>query len=108
MGGAAARPARPSSAPGRDARHLLNVMAIWTDPDQRDVHLSWAARARETVTALREGPEISPSFPDLADLGQPGCYGAATARLLAVKERLDPDRAFGANLTLDPQVPAIK
>ena len=108
MGGAAARPVRPSSAPGRDARHLLNVMAIWTDRGQRDAHLRWAVRARETVTALRAGAEISPSFTDLADLGQPGCYGAATARLLAVKERLDPDRAFGANLTLDPVVPAIK
>ena len=108
MGGAAARPARPSSAPGRDARHLLNVMAIWTDPGQRDAHLRWARWARQAVTVLRAGAEISPSFADLADLGQPGCYGAATARLRAVKERLDPDRAFGANLTLDPVVPVIK
>ena len=82
-------------------------MAIWTDRGQRDAHLRWAARARETVTALRAGAAISPSFADLADLGQPGCYGAATARLLAVKERLDPDRAFGANLALDPVVPPI-
>ncbi|HXT93260.1 MAG TPA: FAD-binding protein [Trebonia sp.] len=101
MGGAAAHPARPSSAPGRDARHLLNVMAIWTDQGQRDAHLRWAAWARQTVTVLRAGTEISPSFTDLADLGRPGCYGAATARLRAVKERLDPDRAFGVNLTLD-------
>jgi hypothetical protein len=108
MGGAAARPARPSAAPGRDARHLLNVMAIWTGQGQRDAHLRWATWARQTVTVLRAGAEISPSFADLADLGQPGCYGAATARLRAVKERLDPDRAFGANLTLDPVVPAIK
>jgi FAD/FMN-containing dehydrogenase len=108
MGGAAARPVRPSSAPGRHARHLLNVMAIWTNPAQRDAHLGWAARARGIVTALRAGNEISPSFTDLADLGRTGGYGAASERLLAVKERLDPDRVFGANLPLGPAVPAIQ
>jgi hypothetical protein len=108
MGGAAARPVRPSAAPGRDARHLLNVMAIWTDQAQRDAHRRWAAQARETITALRAGNAICPSFADLADLGQPGCYGPAGERLRAVKERLDPDRAFGANLTLDPVRPAAR
>jgi 4-hydroxyphenylpyruvate dioxygenase len=102
MGGAAARPARPAAAPGRDASHLINAMALWTDPAQRNAHLRWAATARATITALRAGPEIAPGFADLADLGQPGCYGTASERLQEVKKRLDPDGAFSANLTLAP------
>jgi FAD/FMN-containing dehydrogenase len=102
MGGAVARPARPAAAPGRDASHLINAMALWTDPAQRDAHLRWAATARATITALRAGPEIAPGFADLADLGQPGCYGTASERLQEVKKRLDPDGAFSANLTLTP------
>lgn len=102
MGGAVASAPRPAAAPGRDARHLLNVMTIWTGDADRDEHLRWAKEARTVITALRDGPAIAPGFADLADLNRPGGYGASAERIAAVRDRLDPHRAFTAVLTCEP------
>lgn len=94
--GAAARVPVESTAFGLRRRHLMAEVIGWWQPGPAAPHQAWADR---TTRAL--APDAFPGgYPNMlgaADEAQIAlAYGPNTARLLATKERFDPEGVFSA------------
>src|SRR5262245_27497113 len=98
LGGAAARVAKDATAYAHRARRMMvNVAAIFEQPDESEVHERWAAGLAE---AIRDGgPDAYVNF--LGDEGEArvrDAYpGATWDRLAEVKHRYDPENVFRSN-----------
>lgn len=103
MGGAVSRVAEEATAfAGRDAAHLININAAWTEPGEDDGHIAWA-RAFFAATEPFSTGGVYVNF-----LGQGGearvraAYGANYARLSEVKRRYDPTNLLRINQNIRP------
>lgn len=103
LGGAMARvPADATAFAHRHRRLMLNVAAMYEDPDERATHLAWVDRH---ATALAEGPagRYVNFLGDDSEAGARAAYpGATWDRLAAVKRRYDPDNLFRHNVNVPP------
>jgi FAD/FMN-containing dehydrogenase len=103
LGGAMARvPVDATAFAHRRSRLMLNVAALYQDPEERPVHEAWV---NELSARLEQGdPGAYVGF--LADEGEErvrAAYPAATwDRLAAVKRRYDPDNLFRLNQNIPP------
>ena len=103
VNGAVTRVAPTATAfPHRSRGFNLLLLGQWVDPAQTDVNIAWV---RETFDAMR--PHISAgrygnylSGDDANEVA--GVYGQNWDRLLAIKQRHDPDNVFRHNLNIDP------
>jgi FAD/FMN-containing dehydrogenase len=103
LGGAVARvPAEATAFAHRRRKVMVNVAALYQQPDERAAHQAWVA---ETSAALSDGTEGA----YVAFLGDEGeervrdAYpGATWDRLAEVKARYDPDNLFRLNQNIPP------
>jgi FAD/FMN-containing dehydrogenase len=103
LGGAMARVADDATAFAHRGRpFMLNVAAVYEDPDQRAQHAAWVDALADQV---QRGPRGAyTGF--LGDEGEPGLRAAypepTMQRLAAVKARYDPDNLFRGNHNVRP------
>jgi FAD/FMN-containing dehydrogenase len=103
LGGAVARvPAEATAFAHRHRKVMVNVAALYQQPDERAAHEAWVA---ETADALSDGAEGA----YVAFLGDEGeervreAYpGATWDRLAEIKARYDPDNLFRLNQNIPP------
>jgi FAD/FMN-containing dehydrogenase len=105
LGGAMARVPDGATAFGhRGAKMMLNITAIYKDPDQRPEHKAWV---NSLATALSDGSSAAyvGFLGDEGDQGVRRAYPPATLeRLAEVKRRYDPDNLFHRNPNVHPAV----
>ena len=106
MGGQAARvPADATALGGRDARFMLSIDTMWTDPADGDSAIAWT---REFWDEMRRGTSgaIYLNFLGEGDGGEAtlrASYGDANyERLVAVKTKYDPENLFRLNQNIRP------
>jgi len=103
LGGAMARvPADATAFAHRGSRIMVNVAAIYQQPDERPEHAAWV---RDLANELNDGdPGAYAGF--LADEGEErirAAYPEATwDRLAAIKADYDPDNVFRLNQNIPP------
>ena len=106
MGGATARVAPGATAFAfRDAAHLLTVVGAWTPGDDPTPQVSWARELWHATRRISSGGAYVNQLDadESADRVQEA-YGAPTwARLVALKQRLDPTNLFRLNQNVPPQ-----
>jgi FAD/FMN-containing dehydrogenase len=102
LGGEVARvPAADTAFAHRDARVMLNVVAMYADPEERPRHEAWVTA---TARALADTEGAYVGF--LGDQGEDGVRaaypGATYERLAAIKGEYDPDNVFRRNQNITP------
>jgi FAD/FMN-containing dehydrogenase len=103
LGGAMARvPSDATAFAHRDSRIMVNVAALYQQPDERLVHEAWVNGLARQLQQGDEGAYVG----FLADEGEErvrAAYpGATWDRLAAVKRRYDPDNLFRVNQNVPP------
>jgi len=104
MGGAVARvPADATAFAYRDAAFAMNIVGIWPDPAENELHTRWA---REFADAMAPHATSGVYVNFLGSEGEErvrAAYGEKTyARLAVVKQRFDPVNAFRLNQNIQP------
>jgi FAD/FMN-containing dehydrogenase len=104
LGGAVAR-VEPAATAFAHRHHpfVANIIGAWTNPAARGAHVAWA---RTTWEALRPYATGAPYLNFLGDEGSNRVYAAYGAdhyqRLVALKDRYDPDNLWRLNHTIPP------
>jgi FAD/FMN-containing dehydrogenase len=104
LGGAMARvPNEATAFAHRDRRVMINVAALFEQPEERALHEAWVS---EFATALQRGPAGAyvNFLGDEGDARIREAYpGSALARLQDVKARYDPANLFRLNQNVRPE-----
>jgi FAD/FMN-containing dehydrogenase len=103
LGGEMARiPAKATAFAHRHSRIMVNVAAVFEDPDERDVHEPWVT---EFAAALQQG-DAGAYVGFLSDDGKDRIHDAYPGdtwdRLVHVKARYDPSNVFRLNHNIAP------
>jgi FAD/FMN-containing dehydrogenase len=103
LGGAVARvPADATAYAHRDSRIMVNVAALYQQPDERPAHAAWVHGLAGELLQDDDGAYVS----FLADEGEArvrAAYpGPTWDRLRQVKRRYDPDNLFRLNQNIPP------
>jgi FAD/FMN-containing dehydrogenase len=107
--GAVSRASADATAFGRrDPRYVTNVIGAWFDPTLQDAEI---ANVRATAAAVRSfsggGAYLNFFDADEGDARIRAAYGDANyERLVALKDRYDPDNVFRLNQNIKPSRPA--
>ena len=106
LGGALARvPADATAFAHRQSRIMVNVAAIYGNPDEAPVHEAWAT---DTMAALRQ-TDTGAYVNFVGDEGEERVHaaypGATWERLAEVKRRYDPGNLFRLNQNISPGDP---
>jgi FAD/FMN-containing dehydrogenase len=102
-GGAVSRVGDAESAFGnRDAPYLLHPLAAWTEPGGDERHIAWLRELVRDMEPFRTGGVYLNFTPD-EDERVPDAYGADKhARLVALKDKYDPENRFRFNHNIRP------
>jgi FAD/FMN-containing dehydrogenase len=103
LGGAQARvPDESTAYPGRNAAFVMNVHGRWSDAGMDEAAIGWC-RALWTATAAHAMGEAYVNFmtDDEGDRVE-AAYGSRYSRLVAVKNRWDPENLFRMNQNVAP------
>ena len=108
LGGAMARvPADATAFAHRARRLMVNVAALYQQPDEKAQHEAWAA---DFAAALRQG-EAGAYVNFLGDEGDARIHeaypGKTWERLAAIKQRYDPGNLFRLNQNIPPTNGAV-
>ncbi|HEX2129296.1 MAG TPA: FAD-binding oxidoreductase [Solirubrobacterales bacterium] len=108
LGGAYARVAEETTALAhRDARWMYHALSMWEDPSDTPVNQAWT---RDLVDALapfaRRSTHPNHVSSDRQDRVRSFYGPAAYERLVAVKDRWDPENVFRHNQNIRPSRPA--
>lgn len=102
--GAAARvPVSETAFPHRADLFDVNILAQWTDSNEKPVNVAWA---RETYNALRPHVDDSVYVNSVMEEGNErarAAYGANYDRLVEIKTKYDPTNFFHHNTNIVPQ-----
>ena len=108
IGGAASRVAADATAVGaREVGFELRLIATWPGGDG-DRHRAWVRDGWESLKPHTAGRQYA-TF--LSDEGLPGvraAYGEQFSRLVALKDRFDPDNVFRSNANIPPSGGGIR
>lgn len=104
MGGAVARVGSDETAFNhRDAAYNLAIIGRWQDPKDADTHIGWVRAVHEATDRFTTGG-VYVNY--LGDEGQDrvrAAYGDAKyTRLVALKDKYDPDNLFRRNQNIQP------
>jgi FAD/FMN-containing dehydrogenase len=102
-GGAVSRVGDGETAFGnRDAAYLLHPLAAWMEPDDDERHIAWLRELIREMEPFKTGGVYLNFTPD-EDERVPDAYGADKhARLVALKDKYDPDNVFRFNHNIRP------
>ena len=103
--GAVARgPANGSAFPHRDAPYVLNVIGKWPAGTQGDAHIEWARDVVESMEKFGTGSAYVNFLGDPEDTDRlRSAYGPETYdRLVAIKDKWDPENVFHLNQNIRP------
>jgi FAD/FMN-containing dehydrogenase len=103
LGGAMARvPVEATAFAHRTSRIMVNVAAVFTDPDEAPVHEAWVGDVAGELRQSDHGVYVN----FLADEGEEGVRAAYPEptwdRLTAIKRRYDPGNLFRLNQNIPP------
>jgi FAD/FMN-containing dehydrogenase len=103
-GGAVSRVADDATAAGhRDAAYMAHPIAAWQDPAQTELHLDWVRRFSAAMAPFTTGGVYLNFEPDEGEERVRAGYGAEKyARLVALKDKWDPDNLFRVNQNIRP------
>ncbi len=104
LGGAAARvPADATAYAHRSRRIMVNVAALFEQPEEADHHDRWASALASTL----RGGDTAAYVNFLGDEGETRVHAAYPGptwdRLREVKHRYDPENVFRANHNIPPR-----
>jgi FAD/FMN-containing dehydrogenase len=106
LGGGVARADRSAMALNiPDAKWLYFCLAMWWDPAQTDEHTTWARAFMETMRPW--GTDMAPPnfISDEGSARLRASYGEEKfERLVALKDKYDPDNIFALNQNIPPSV----
>ncbi len=91
---------------GRQASFLFNVEANWEDPKDDEKNLAWARAFVEAIVEFSDGSRYF-NFPGLDEEGDAAIqdtFGAKHERLVALKNKYDPDNLFRMNSNIKPTI----
>jgi FAD/FMN-containing dehydrogenase len=103
-GGAVSRVSDDATAAGhRDAAYMAHPIAAWLDPAQTELQLDWVRRFSEAMAPFSTGGVYLNFEPDEGEERVRAGYGAAKyAKLVALKDKWDPDNLFRVNQNIKP------
>jgi len=102
-GGAISRVAEDATAFGhRDSKFTVYIFTMWSDPDERDVHVQWARAFHEALRPHMNGIYVNEMGPEerVREAYEPATY----ARLVEIKNTYDPTNFFRINQNIAPTV----
>ncbi len=101
LGGAVERVAEDETAfSHRKAKYPINIIAMWDDASRDDETIGWVRQAYSSVEPfLNGGIYVNYAGGDETG-GDAAAYGATWDRLVALKEKWDPDNVFRFNANL--------
>jgi FAD/FMN-containing dehydrogenase len=104
LGGAMARvPSDATAFAHRDRNIMINIAAVYDNPDDADEHLRWAEDLNEAMTDGAPGVYINFLFDDSeARIREAYPDDAAWARLRDIKRTYDPTNLFRVNNNIPP------
>ncbi|HEX6924828.1 MAG TPA: FAD-binding oxidoreductase [Longimicrobiaceae bacterium] len=103
MGGAIHNlPPDATAYPHRATRYLMNVHGRWNDPSQDAACMAWARELFNAVTPFATGGVYVNFVPEDETERVTNAYGSNYSRLVALKDRYDPDNLFRMNQNIRP------
>ncbi|HEY5538712.1 MAG TPA: FAD-binding oxidoreductase [Thermoplasmata archaeon] len=106
MGGAMARVHPEDTAYGRrDAPFLLSIDSTWVDPKDTERNIGWTRKFWKSMERFSYGG-LYLNFPGLGEEGDAlvrAAYGANYDRLVALKQKYDPENFFRLNQNINPK-----
>ena len=101
LGGAVQRVADDETAfSHRNAKYPINIIAMWDDASRDDESIGWVREAYSAIEPfLNGGIYVNYAGGDETG-GDAAAYGATWGRLVALKEKWDPDNVFRFNANL--------
>lgn len=102
MGGAVGRvPVDATAFPHRAAPFNFGITAGWTDAAEDERHMAWTRQLHASLSSYDQGVYVN--YADEDESGRTGAaYGPNYERLVAVKNRWDPDNLFRMNMNVTP------
>ena len=103
-GGAVSRiPDGATAAGHRDAVYMAHPIACWRDPADSELHLEWVRRFSEAMRPFTTGAVYLNFEPDGGEERVRAGYGAKKyAKLVALKDKWDPENLFRVNQNIKP------
>ena len=103
-GGAVSRVPDDATAAGhRDAAYMAHPITCWQDPAQTQQYLDWVRRFSEAMAPFTTGGVYLNFEPDEGEERVRAGYGAEKyAKLVALKDKWDPDNLFRVNQNVKP------
>ena len=86
----------------RDAGFVYNMLALWKDPAENELHTGWAKGAFEALRPVSLGGAYINFLGDDGQERVRGAYGPNYARLAELKGRYDPTNLFCLNQNIKP------
>ena len=111
LGGAYARMDRTAMALSiPDAKWFYFCLAMWFDPQQTEAETSWAREFMQTMRpwAVNQAPSNFISPDDPADRLRASYDDEKYVRLVALKDKYDPDNVFALKANIPPSIPAAR
>jgi FAD/FMN-containing dehydrogenase len=103
LGGAMGRIAPEATAfHRRDAGFIYNLIGLWKDPSENEVHTQWAKRAFEALRPVSLGGAYVNFLGDDGQQRVRAAYDSNYARLAELKSRYDPTNLFRMNQNIRP------
>jgi FAD/FMN-containing dehydrogenase len=103
LGGAIARQDPDAAAFGhRDAAFDFNILGVWQDPAEDDDNIAWSRDFHAAMQPHATGVYVNNLGVEGADRVRAAYAPATYARLVALKDRYDPDNTFRLNQNIVP------
>jgi FAD/FMN-containing dehydrogenase len=107
LGGAVSRVGAAETAFGRrDAPFMLSIDSMWDDPRDSEVNIAWTRAFWDSMRPFSPG-RLYLNFPGFGEENEAlvrAAYGANYDRLVALKNKYDPDNLFRMNQNIKPTV----
>lgn len=108
LGGAVGRVAADATAYGeREAGHNVNIFSGWSRGGTRDEHIRWVREFSAAMEPHAIGRYVN-FLSDESATEVRAAYGQRWGRLVALKQRMDPDNLFRYNFNIDPHRPVVE
>ena len=87
----------------RDAAYVVHPFCVWDEPGRDEEHISWGRAGRDVLAPWKSGGVYLNFVGDEGDERVRAAFGEHYDRLVAVKERFDPDNLFRGNQNIRPR-----